>query len=50
MEYKISGENINEFMDEMSELVSLLNDRISDLHEVKGGMQARHPTYFTERS
>lgn len=31
---------------EIKELADLLTDRISDLHEVKGGMQARHCYIF----
>lgn len=42
MEYKIKKENLSEFFELVYSLETLLTDRISDLHEVKGGMQARH--------
>jgi len=34
--------NIKEAIETLDELQKLLTERISDLHEVKGGMQARH--------
>jgi len=42
MEYKIENEKIKDFFEVVDEIERLLTDRISDLHEVKGGMQARH--------
>ena len=42
MEYKIENEKVKDFFDVVNELEKLLTDRISDLHEVKGGMQSRH--------
>ena len=33
---------LKKIVESMDELESLLTDRISDLYEVKGGMQARH--------
>jgi len=42
MKYKFESEKIEEFIEVTSELENLLTQRISDLHEVKGGMQARH--------
>ena len=42
MEYKIEKEKVSDFFEVVDNLEKLLTDRISDLHEVKGGMQARH--------
>jgi len=42
MEYKIENEKVKDFFDVVDNLEELLTDRIVDLHEVKGGMQARH--------
>lgn len=42
MEYKIEKEKVSDFFEVVDDLEKLLTDRISDLHEVKGGMQARH--------
>lgn len=42
MGYKIESEKVDDFFEVVDELDNLLTDRISDLHEVKGGMQARH--------
>ena len=33
---------INEAIEELNDLRRLLEDRVADLHQVKGGMQARH--------
>lgn len=35
-------EKIKEAISLLDELSKLMDDRISDLHQVKGGMQARH--------
>jgi hypothetical protein len=42
MEYKIENEKVKDFFKVVDDLEKLLTDRIIDLHEVKGGMQARH--------
>lgn len=42
MKYKIKEEALNEFFELIEELEQLLTERIQDLHEVRGGMQARH--------
>lgn len=42
MEYKIENEKVSDFIEVVDDLKKLLTDRISDLHQVKGGMQARH--------
>ena len=42
MEYKIENEKVSDFFEVVNDLEKLLTDRISDLYEVKGGMQARH--------
>ena len=42
MEYKIENEKVEDFFEIINSLEKLLTERISDLYEVKGGMQARH--------
>lgn len=42
MEYKIDHDSLENALDGMEQLLKDLTERISDLHEVKGGMQARH--------
>lgn len=42
MQYKIESEKVDNFFEVIDDLEVLLTDRINDLHEVKGGMQARH--------
>jgi len=42
MVYKISEEKLNESLDLIDELEELLDERIVDLHKVKGAIQARH--------
>lgn len=42
MVYKIKNDKVKKFFKKINHLEDLLTDRISDLHEVKGGMQARH--------
>jgi hypothetical protein len=39
---KDKDKKIDNALYELDELLKLLTERISDLHEVKGGMQARH--------
>jgi len=46
MKYKIKKEKVNELMYLIKELEELLTERISDLHEIKGMMQARHAYVF----
>jgi hypothetical protein len=38
----IDAEKVTEIIEILKECETLLTERISDLHEVKGGMQARH--------
>ena len=42
MQYKIESDKVDNFFEVIDDLEVLLTDRINDLHEVKGGMQARH--------
>lgn len=42
MDYKIENEKVKDFFDVIDSLDKLLTERISDLHEVRGGMQSRH--------
>ena len=42
MEYKIEKRELDNFFGVVNDLEILLTERISDLHEVKGGVQARH--------
>ena len=42
MAYKIENEKVSDFFEVVDGLEKLLTDRISDLNDVKGGMQARH--------
>lgn len=42
MSKKIDDSKLKEFFEKMEELEKLLTERISDLHEIKGMMQARH--------
>lgn len=42
MKYEIEKEKLEDAMAEIDRLEGLLTDMISDLHNVKGGMQARH--------
>ena len=42
MEHKIENEKVEDFFEVIDSLDKLLTERISDLHKVKGGMQARH--------
>lgn len=37
---------VSEALELLNDLQNLMSDRISDLHEVKGGMQARHCYMF----
>lgn len=42
MSKQIDDSKLNEFFGKIEELEKLLTERISDLHEIKGMMQARH--------
>ena len=42
MDYKIENDKVKDFFEVVDDLEKLLTERISDLHNVKGGMQARH--------
>tara|TARA_R110000868_G_scaffold406983_1_gene687839 strand:- start:82 stop:294 length:213 start_codon:yes stop_codon:yes gene_type:complete len=46
MEYKIENEKVKNFFEVVDDLEKLLTERISDLHEVRGGVQARHAYYY----
>lgn len=41
MDYKISGENLQEFYDSVDELEKILTSMIVDLNEARGYVQAR---------
>ena len=43
---EVNDKKISEVFKEIRELEELLTDRISDLYQVKGGMQARHAYIF----
>lgn len=43
---KISKQDFSDIKSDIEELQDLLTDRISDLHEIKGMMQARHAYIF----
>jgi len=49
MEYKIELDKIEHAFEVIDDLEHLLTERISDLHEVKGGMQSRHAYIFYRR-
>ena len=44
--YTIKAADIDYILEDIGELESRLTERISDLHEVQGGMQARHAYIF----
>jgi len=46
MEFKITQDDLKTLQNTIQELDQLLTERISDLHQVKGGMQARHAYIF----
>ena len=46
MKYEIEKEKASELFADINELDKLLTERISDLHEIKGMMQARHAYIF----
>ena len=46
MEYKIKQDQIEHAFEVIDDLDHLLTERISDLHEVKGGKQSRHAYIF----
>lgn len=49
MEYKIKEEKLTELIGDFREFEKRFNERISDLYEVKGGMQARHAYVYYRR-
>jgi hypothetical protein len=46
MKYEIEKNDLNNILDYIKDLEIMLTERISDLHDVKGGMQARHCYIF----
>ena len=46
MKYEIEKEKVDELIDMIKEFDKLLTERISDLYEIKGMMQARHAYVF----
>jgi len=46
MTYEIDKAKLDIALKKMYQLENLLDERISDLHEVKGGMQSRHAYIF----
>ena len=46
MKYEIEKNDLNHIFDYIKDLEDMLTDRISDLHDVKGGMQGRHCYIF----
>jgi len=49
MKQQIDSKKVQEFFDTIAKLERLLDERIVDLHEVKGGMQSRHAyCYYRE--
>ena len=46
MKYEIEDHKTRAILEKYDELDKLLTERISDLHEIKGMMQARHAYIF----
>ena len=46
MKYEIEKEKVADILEDLKELGELMDERISDLHEIKGMMQARHAYVF----
>lgn len=46
MNYTTDNKKITEVLDQIEDLNNLLTERIADLHEGKGMMQARHAYVF----
>lgn len=46
MKYQIEKKVVNSIMIQMDDLEKLLTERVADLHEIKGMMQARHAYIF----
>jgi len=46
MKYKIKKKKMDDFLESVKDVEKLLTDRISDLADVKQGMQARHAYVF----
>ena len=42
MDYKIENDKVKDLFNVVDDLEKLLTERISDLHEVRGGIQSRH--------
>lgn len=42
MKHEIENEKVKDFFQVIADLEKLLDERIVDLHEVRGGMQSRH--------
>jgi hypothetical protein len=46
MEVKLDTKKLDNVLEILDDLSKLLDDRISDLYQVKGGMQSRHAYMF----
>jgi hypothetical protein len=46
MKYEIEIQKVNDLLEKVDEFEKLLTERIFDLHEIKGMMQARHAYIF----
>lgn len=46
MEVKLDTKKLDNALEILDDLSKLLDDRISDLYQVKGGMQSRHAYMF----
>ena len=46
MEEKLDTKKLDNALEILDDLSKLLDDRISDLYQVKGGMQSRHAYMF----
>ena len=46
MKYEIEDQKAKNLLEKVDELDKLLTERISDLHEIQGMMQARHAYIF----
>lgn len=46
MEVKLDTKKLDNALEILDDLSKLLDDRISDLYQVKGGMQSRHSYMF----
>ena len=50
MKYEIEKQKVDDFFEDMKDLEKLLTERISDLHDVQGCMQARHAYMFYRKT